>query len=99
MLTKTYHVYIMTSRRDGPLYVGFTGNLPGRVWQHRQGTFEGFTKRYRLTRLVHFETFEDVNEAIAFEKRLKRWRRAWKVALIERNNPTWRDLWEDIASP
>jgi len=99
MLTNTYAVYIMTSRRDGPLYTGVTSELPVRVWKHRQGTYDGFTKRYRLTRLVHFETFEDVNEAIAFEKRLKRWHRAWKVALIERSNPEWRDLWSEIASP
>ena len=99
MLTWTCAVYIMTSRRDGPLYVGVTSNLPGRVWQHRNGTFPGFTKRYGLTRLVHFESFEDIEAAIAFEKRLKRWRRDWKIALIERDNPDWCDLWPDISSP
>jgi len=99
MPSRTYAVYVMTSRRDGPLYVGVTSDLAGRVWQHRNGTLPGFTKRYGLARLVHHETFEDINEAIAFEKRLKRWRRAWKIALIERENPDWRDLWPEISSP
>ena len=99
MLTRTYAVYVMTSRRDGPLYVGVTNDLAKRVWQHREGQLPGFTRRYGLKRLVHFETFEDVNEAIAFEKRLKRWRRVWKIELIERDNPDWLDLWPDIAAP
>jgi len=97
MLTRTYAVYIMTSREDGPLYVGVTNWLGKRAWQHRTGAIEGFTKRYRLHRLVYYEMFEDIEAAIAREKRLKRWRRSWKIDLIRQFNPTWRDLYEEIA--
>ena len=97
MLTETYFVYIMTSRREGPLYVGVTGDLGKRVWEHREDVLPGFTQRWGLKRLVYFEMFEDIHEAIAYEKRLKRWRRQWKVELIEKANPEWRDLFDEIA--
>lgn len=94
----TYYVYILASRPNGTLYVGVTNNLPLRAYQHREGHAEGFTKRYGVHKLVYFETFSDIRAAIQREKRVKRWRRKWKLALIEENNPTWRDLYPEIAS-
>lgn len=93
-----YYVYILASGRNGTLYVGVTNDLPKRTYLHREGLVEGFTKRYRVHSLVYFELFDDISEAIQREKRLKRWRRKWKLALIEEGNPTWRDLYEEIAS-
>jgi putative endonuclease len=91
-------VYIMTNKPGGVLYVGVTSDLVKRVWEHRSGAVEGFTQRYRLHELVHFELFETMLEAIGREKELKKWRRAWKVALIESANPRWHDLWPELAS-
>ena len=90
-----YHVYVMASA-SGVLYIGVTGHLETRTLQHKQKITEGFTSRYNVTRLVYFETFGDIRNAIAREKQLKRWRREKKVALIERMNPTWRDLSSDF---
>ena len=90
-------VYIMTNRLRGTLYVGVTNNLIRRVWEHRMGLALGFTQKYRLRRLVHYEHFSDFSNAIEREKRLKRWRREWKLALIEKANPRWRDLYPQIA--
>ena len=84
-------VYILASRRYGTLYIGVTSDLPARLYQHRNGTFEGFTARHQVHRLVHFEMFDDMDAAIAREKQLKNWRRAWKIALIEEQNPFWED--------
>ena len=95
-MEETYAVYMMSNRRGGVLYVGVTSDLPGRVHQHRTGAIEGFTKRYRCTRLIWFTSFSDVEAAIHFEKRLKRWRRAWKIHAIETSNPRWDDLWLTI---
>ena len=95
---RTYHVYIMASGRSGTLYIGVTGDLASRVHQHREGLVEGFTKRYDVKMLVHCEPFEDVRLAIQREKSLKKWPRAWKIALIEKTNPDWRDLYEPIIS-
>ncbi|MBY8824598.1 GIY-YIG nuclease family protein [Sphingomonas colocasiae] len=92
-----YHVYILASDRNGTLYIGVTGSLAQRIHQHRNGTAEGFTKRYGVTRLVHVEEFGDVHLAIAREKALKKWRRAWKLDLIERDNPEWSDLFDDLV--
>ena len=91
---KRYFVYIMTSR-TGTLYTGMTNDLKRRVYQHKQKLIEGFTKRYNVTRLVYFEEFEDVRDAIAREKQIKGWLRRKKIALIESLNPKWRDLSED----
>ena len=88
---QSYWVYILASR-SRRLYVGVTSNLESRVWQHKSGTIEGFTKRYHIQRLVHFEETTDVIAAIAREKVLKGWRRSRKVSLIEANNPLWDDL-------
>lgn len=89
-------VYILASRRNGTLYVGVTSDLIGRIWQHRNGTFEGFTKRYQVDRLVYHELFEAMEGAILREKKLKRWKRDWKIALIEKHNPDWHDIYEDL---
>jgi putative endonuclease len=93
----TYFVYILASRRNGTLYTGVTNDLIRRVQEHRQGLVDGFTKRYRVKLLVYFEVHQDINEAILREKRIKRWRRAWKLQLIEAENPQWRDLWAGLS--
>jgi putative endonuclease len=92
-----YYVYVLASRRHGTLYTGVTNDLVRRVHEHRESMLPGFTKRYRVKRLVYFELFGDVHEAIAREKNLKRWRRDWKIALIEEQNPEWDDLWVGLA--
>jgi putative endonuclease len=84
----------MTNRRNGTPYLGVTANLAARAWQHREGVVEGFTKRYGLTRLVWYERFEDIRDALQREKTMKHWRRAWKVRLIHAMNPEWEDLYE-----
>jgi putative endonuclease len=89
-------VYILASRRNGTLYIGVASDLRKRVWEHRNNLVEGFTKRYGVHRLVHYEMHGDMLSAIAREKQLKKWRRAWKLRLIEGRNPQWRDLWEEI---
>jgi putative endonuclease len=85
-------VYILASEPYGTLYIGVTSNLAGRIEAHRNGTVDGFTKQYRVHTLVYFEVHVDMYEAIQREKRLKKWNRAWKIRLIEENNPGWRDL-------
>ena len=89
-------VYILASRRNGTLYTGVTANLPLRMVQHRDGRGSGFAAKYGVATLVHAEWFERIDEAIAREKAIKKWRRAWKIELIERGNPEWRDLFDDI---
>jgi putative endonuclease len=91
---KHYFVYIMSSS-SGTLYIGMTNDLARRVYQHKSKAIEGFTKKYGVTRLVDFETHNDVHVAIAREKQLKHWRRSKKIALIESLNPTWSDLSEE----
>ena len=93
---RSYWVYVLASQTRGTLYIGVTGNLRERIGQHRGGELAGFTNRYRVTRLVHAEEFSDVHEAIAREKAMKKWNRAWKIDLIERGNPDWRDLRFDL---
>ena len=87
-----YWVYILASKRRGTLYIGATNSLQRRVWQHKTGAVEGFTKMYRVHQLVYFEEFRGVSNAIAREKELKGWLRAKKIALLEKDNPDWRDL-------
>jgi putative endonuclease len=89
-------VYILASRKNGTLYIGVTNNLIRRVGEHKGDMNEGFTKRYGVHRLVYFEAGEDISSAIWREKCLKKWNRAWKIRLIEEQNPTWRDLYQDI---
>ena len=93
---QTYCVYILASRHYGTLYIGVTRCLAGRVIQHREEFCEGFTKRYGVKMLVYYEAFEDVRVAIQREKSLKRWPRAWKINLIERDNPHWIDLFPGL---
>jgi putative endonuclease len=90
-------VYILASKPYGTLYVGVTSDPIKRVWEHRNNLVEGFTERYGVHRLVHFERMRSMVEAIEREKELKKWRRAWKIALIEESNPAWGDLWPDIS--
>ncbi|WP_019624352.1 GIY-YIG nuclease family protein [Thioalkalivibrio thiocyanoxidans] len=89
-------VYILTNRPHGTLYTGVTSNLPARITQHRQDLVPGFTQRYRLHFLVWFEQHAQMDEAILREKQIKRWHRPWKIHLIERDNPTWQDLYEGL---
>ena len=96
MRERTPCVYILASRERGTLCIGVTSDLPQRVWQHRTGQVEGFTRQYTVTRLVWFEAHEEMLSAIAREKRLKAWRRAWKIELVESNNPGWVDLYPGI---
>jgi putative endonuclease len=91
-------VYLMASKRHGTLYVGVTSDLISRVVQHRDGFFEGFTKRYDVKRLVWFETHDFMIEAIHREKALKKYKRDWKINLIERENPDWNDLFPDLMN-
>jgi putative endonuclease len=91
-----YYVYILASRRNGTLYIGVTNNLGWRSFEHREGLSDGFTKKYRVKKLVYYEAHEDVTQAIQREKNMKHWPRAWKIALIERENPDWRDLYETL---
>ncbi len=88
-------VYIMASKRNGTLYTGVTSNLVQRVWQHKNNLVEGFTKRYSIHTLVWYEVHETMESAIIREKSVKKWKRVWKQALIEKNNPEWRDLYAD----
>ena len=90
-------VYLLASGRNGTLYTGVSSNLVGRVWQHREEVTGGFTKQYQVKRLVWFEVHETMDSAMRREKSVKRWHRNWKIDLIERVNPTWRDLAEDFG--
>jgi putative endonuclease len=92
-----YYVYILASRPYGTLYVGVTNDLVRRVYEHREGLADGFTKRYGVRCLVYYETFDGVELAIRREKSLKRWQRPWKIALIERDNPQGGDLWSGLS--
>lgn len=92
-----YFVYVLASGLGGTLYVGVTNDLVRRAQEHKGRQVAGFTRKYGVSRLVHFEAFDDVNEAIAREKRLKKWNRAWKVQLIEEQNPNWDDLYPALT--
>ena len=96
-MEKNFCVYILASRRDGTLYIGVTSDLPKRVWQHREGDVDGFTKEYGIKTLVWHEMHDNAESAITREKRLKKWNRAWKVHLIEERNPEWNDLYREIC--
>jgi len=89
-------VYMLASRRNGTLYIGVTSDLVKRVWEHRNDLAEGFTKRYGVHTLVWYELHEEMPSAIAREKAMKEWKRRWKLDLIERDNPEWRDLYENV---
>ncbi|MEZ0306987.1 MAG: GIY-YIG nuclease family protein [Ramlibacter sp.] len=89
-------VYLMASRKNGTLYAGVTSNLVQRVYQHKKGELKGFTDRYRVHDLVWFEGTPSIETAIQREKQIKNWKREWKVALIEKGNPQWKDLYETL---
>lgn len=96
MANKQYYVYIMASKRHGMLYIGVTSDLIKRVYEHKNDLTDGFTNKYHIHNLVYFEITEDANCAISREKQLKKWNRTWKIALIEKNNPEWLDLYRDL---
>ncbi len=89
----TYYVYIMASKQNGTLYIGVTNDLVRRVFEHKNGITGGFTTKYKLTILVYFEAHHDITSAIQREKTLKKWNRQWKIDLIEKDNPQWKDLY------
>jgi putative endonuclease len=97
-MIKQFCVYILASQRNGALYIGVTSNLAQRIWQHKQGIVNGFTKKYGLKTLVHFEVHDTAESAITGEKQIKKWERAWKLRLIEENHPEWKDLYGLISS-
>ena len=94
---KQSFLYIMSNKKKGTIYVGVTGNLSARVWEHKNNVIEGFTKKYNLHKLVYFEQCEDIRVAIQREKQIKKWKRGWKLELIEKLNPNWKDLYEEIV--
>ena len=97
MGARSFYVYIRASRIGGTLYIGVTNDLVRRVAQHKLKIAESFTKRHDVIRLVYFECFDQIDQAIHREKRLKKWPRAWKISLIEKDNPNWIDLYPEIA--
>ena len=96
MTQKQAYIYIMTNKRNGTIYIGVTSDLPNRVWQHKNDSIKGFTKKYSLHTLVYFEQHDDIKSAIEREKQLKKWKRKWKLELIEKQNSNWNDLYENI---
>lgn len=94
-MNKTYAVYILTNYNETTFYIGVTGNLKKRIWEHKNKIFEGFTKKYNVNKLVYYELIQSVDSAINREKQLKRWHRQWKINLIKENNPKFKDLSED----
>ncbi|HTT97866.1 MAG TPA: GIY-YIG nuclease family protein [Rhizomicrobium sp.] len=98
MRDHAYFVYILASKPQGTLYVGVTNSLMRRVYEHREGMLPGFTKKYGVKTLVWYNSYSDINDAIAWEKKIKRWRRDWKKNLIERDNPHWIDLYPALSN-
>jgi putative endonuclease len=95
-MEKQFFVYITASKRNGTLYVGMTSSLPARAWQHKNQAMAGFTAKYGVDLLVYFEPHDRAETAIIRERQIKKWRRAWKIRLIEETNPEWRDLYCEI---
>ena len=98
MSERTYFVYLLASGRNGTLYVGVTNDLVRRITEHRDGLAEGFTKKYRIHQLIWFEAHEQIEQAILREKQIKRWKRAWKLALFRDTNPRWEDLYPGLLA-
>ena len=96
-MDKQFVVYITASGPRGVLYIGMTSDLAGRAWEHRERLLKGFTMRYGVDRLVYFEHHDDASIAVQRERAMKRWRRDWKIDLVEKQNPTWRDLFGDVV--
>ena len=97
VVIKEFCVYILASKRNGTLYTGVTSNLVQRVWQHKNDEADSFTKKHQVHTLVWFEQHENAESAIRREKQIKEWKRKWKLELIEKDNPTWRDLYDEIT--
>jgi len=95
-MSKTYYVYILASKRNGTLYVGVTNDLARRASEHRESVVPGFTKKYGVKRLVYYETFGDIHDAIHRESRLKKYKREWKINLIQKCNVEWKDLYKTV---
>jgi len=95
-MQKQYYTYILASKKNGTIYVGVTNNLIKRVYEHKENLAPGFTSKYKVHNLVHFEAFEDIDDAIFREKKLKDWKRQWKIELIEKTNPDWNDLYKNL---
>ena len=96
-MEKYYYVYILASTKDGALYIGVTSNLIKRTYEHRNDTAASHASKYQIRRLIYFEQHQDINEAIKREKQMKAWKRQWKIELIEKSNPEWKDLYDEIA--
>jgi len=96
-MDKECYVYIIASKRNGTLYIGITSNLIKRVWEHKNKVAEGFTEKYDIDKLVYYEQYQNTEHAIRREKRLKKYNRQWKLDLIEKFNPNWKDLFDDIS--
>ena len=92
-MSQNYYVYILASKRNGTLYIGVTQDLLKRVDLHKKELLDGFTKKYNVKRLVYYKVYQDIKDAILREKRLKKWKREWKIKLIEEKNPNWEDLY------
>ena len=92
-MNKIYYVYIVTNKKNGTLYIGVTNHLQRRITEHKEKRIDGFTKKYSLDKLVYFAAFKYIEDAVNYEKRLKRWHRSWKINLIEKNNLKWDDLY------
>jgi len=94
---KQYFVYILASKRNGTLYIGLTNNLIKRVYEHKNDLVDGFTKKYGVHNLVYYEVYSNIDDAILREKRIKKWKRQWKIKLIEKENPLWTDLYNQLS--
>ena len=96
-MEKSFFVYMVTNKKDGTIYTGVTSNLPKRIWEHKNGVVEGFTKKYKLKMLVWFEEHDRAENAIKRERQIKEWKRDWKINRISEMNPEWNDLYEQIC--
>jgi putative endonuclease len=94
---KQYYLYILANKKNGTLYVGVTANLIKRVFEHKSNVIEGFTKKYNIHMLIYYEIYGDINEAIKREKNIKKWKRFWKIKLINTKNSEWKDLYDNIV--
>ncbi len=97
MKQKQYYLYITVSRKEGTLYVGTTNNLLKRIYEHKNNLIDGFTKKYNVHKLVYYEETNDIQNAIQREKQIKKWKREWKMNLIKKFNPNWKDLYYDLV--
>jgi putative endonuclease len=95
-MTKQYSIYILSSKRNGTLYIGVTSNLKKRIYEHKEKIIEGFTKKYSVDKLVYYESTSDADRPILREKQMKKWKRVWKIKLIESINPEWKDLYDKV---